>query len=120
MKEMYFYANGLAYSKGIDNFESVVPFARFKKLYNSTNNFRLREFDRFIKRIIQIAIDESIRPKCTQNCQYRLKYDNLPLQRNAFRIEIMSPADRCGWNLKSNRIGGRPDDYHPCTFAAHT
>lgn len=57
-----------------------------------------------------------IRPTCSDGCVYRMKYAKLDLQRNALRIEIITPADRCGWNLKSGRIGGRPDDYHPCTF----
>jgi len=58
---------------------------------------------------------ESIAPPCEgAACRYRMKYVSLPLQRNALRVEIMTPADRCGWMLKEGRIGGHPDDYHPC------
>jgi len=58
-----------------------------------------------------------IRPPCPSGslkCKYRRPYETLGLQRNALRVEILPPADRCGWNLKQGRIGGRPDDYHPC------
>jgi hypothetical protein len=47
-----------------------------------------------------------------------MKYHSLPLQKNTLRVEIMPPSDRCGWALKPGRIGGRPDDYHPCVNAA--
>ena len=56
-------------------------------------------------------------PPCPSDgsvCKYRQPYERPGLQKNALRIEIFSPSDRCGWNLKNGRIGGCPDDYLPC------
>jgi hypothetical protein len=53
---------------------------------------------------------------CGVDCKYRIFPEGLSLQRNALRVESMSPSQRCGKNLKENRIGGRWDDYHPCDY----
>jgi hypothetical protein len=68
-----------------------------------------------------IPIDNTnsdIPPVCKKKCKWRRKYNNFSLQSNALRVEAASMVAtwRCGWNLKSNRIGGHPLDYAPCTF----
>lgn len=57
-------------------------------------------------------------PECALNCKWRQKFTGYDLQRNALRVEMASMVheDRCGWNLKSGHLGGRPLDYGPCTF----
>lgn len=118
---LYYVAEGLAFSRGVDSFCDLMPRERALKLYKA--NLELKGFswvDRyFASWIVSVAGKEAkiSAPVCVKDCPYRMKYDdNIPLQKNALRIEMMDPADRCGFRLKSNRIGGRPDDYHPCTF----
>lgn len=51
------------------------------------------------------------------NCKYRQPYYigwDCETRPTAFRIETLKPQDRCGFMLKPNRIGGRPDDYAVC------
>jgi len=119
----YYQITGLAYSKGLDFFDDVMPRARVSKLFNArmeTKGFKWMESN-FISWIICLA-GRSIRknpalqiPTCKTVCKYRMPYETPGLQRNALRIEIFSPTDRCGWNIKPGRIGGNPDDYYPCT-----
>ena len=52
------------------------------------------------------------------DCKYRRFPEELPLQRNALRVEVMAPDNKCGWALKSGRIGGHNSDYHVCRVAA--
>ena len=62
--------------------------------------------------------NNDIPPICQKNCKWRMKYNDFSLQINAIRTEVASmvAVERCGWNLKPNRIGGHPLDYAPCTF----
>ena len=57
-------------------------------------------------------------PTCGDNCKYAQTFDGYDLQRNALRIESASMVCRvrCGWNIKPDRIGGRPLDYEPCVY----
>lgn len=57
-------------------------------------------------------------PVCSAQCRYRQSFGEFSLQRNALRSELASmiATDRCGWNIKPGRIGGRPLDYDQCVF----
>jgi hypothetical protein len=119
----YYALTGLAYQRGIDSFDKVMPRERAYSLYVAclrTKGFSWVESS-FINWVLCVAgrEDRAARPKkpvCEKDCKWRMPYtSNLDLQRNALRVEIFSPSDRCGWRLKSGRMGGRPDDYHPCT-----
>lgn len=122
---IYYGITGLAYSKGLDFFDDVMPKSRVLSLFNAcleTKGFSWVEL-RFTIWIICIAGmelrsrgDFEPPPKCMTNCKYRMSYETHGLQKNALRVEIFSPADRCGWNLKDWRVGGMPDDYYPCTY----
>ena len=123
--DIYYGISGLAYSKGLDFFDEVMPRSRVLSLFDAcleTKGFDWVESS-FIDWILCIAGRELRKkgmlrpvPECNAICKYRQPYETQGLQRNALRIEIFPPADRCGWNLKEGRIGGRPDDYYPCTF----
>lgn len=119
----YYSLTGLAYQRGIDSFDDIMPKERVYNLYVAC--LRAKGFSwvesSFVNWILCIAgrADRALRrrqPPCEDNCKYRMPYiSSLDLQRNALRVEIFTPSDRCGWKLKSGRMGGRPDDYHPCT-----
>lgn len=58
-------------------------------------------------------------PLDKSTCRYRQAYHpgwNCTPRPTAFRIETISPQDRCGYMLKPNRIGGIPDDYNSCLY----
>lgn len=121
----YYGITGLAFSKGLDSFDDVMPKSRVLSLFNAaleTNGFSWVEssFSIWIVcvagRELRNRGDFDPRPACKNNCTYRMPYETPGLQRNALRVEIFSPADRCGWDLKDGRIGGQPDDYYPCTY----
>jgi len=107
----------------LDFFDQTMPKSRALDLYLGaieSKGFKWVE-SHFVDWLIAISgrahrEDGLFPPNCRKNCEYRQKYDSGSLQINALRVEIFSPSDRCGWNLKSGRIGGRPDDYFPCTF----
>lgn len=118
--ESYYMLTGLAYQKGLDSFDKIMPKNRAYNLYKAaleTKGFAWVN-NSFVKWILCVVGREErkLTPPCTKNCKYRMPYTQPSLQRNALRIEMFSPADRCGWKLKTGRIGGHPDDYHPCTF----
>lgn len=123
--DTYFAITGLAYTKGLDSFDAVMPRERVLRLFDAcyeTKSFKWMESS-FIDWILCVAGRELRKigaleplPKCADNCKYRMPYASPGLQCNALRVEIFSPADRCGWRLKDGRIGGRPDDYYPCTY----
>lgn len=119
----YFRISGLAYSKGIDNFEDIMPKKRMDSLFKAYietkgNLFSSTLEDDFCLFILAILGREDKNypqvPVCNSDCKYHMKYAALGLQRNALRVEIFEPQDRCGWNIIDGRLGGRPDDYHPC------
>lgn len=54
-------------------------------------------------------------PPKGEPCKYFKDPPELPLQRNALRIEVgREPTPRCGWRLKEGCIGGSFYDYLPC------
>jgi hypothetical protein len=56
-------------------------------------------------------------PVCTKGyCKWRRFPAPLPRQRNALRVEVMDPCQKCGAMLNDGRIGGCDDDYLPCHF----
>ena len=122
MSVTYFRLTGLAYQKGIDSFEEIMPESRVSSLYQAclkTKPFSWFENDKFIKWILSTAGREERllkRPACSKDCKYRMKYCSLDPQRNALRVEIFTPQDRCGWDLIDGRRGGCPQDDHRCNF----
>lgn len=116
--EAHYVASGLAYTKGLDRFDELMPVSRVSKLLRACNeHYGFKWVDaNFIQYLLHVVWREETAPTCKENCEYRTKYDSMPLQQNALRIEVGSPADRCTAKLKFGRIGGMPDDYHPCTF----
>jgi hypothetical protein len=122
--QMYYSAQGLSFIKGLDSFKQTMPKSRARELYQAiveTKGFEWAGFH-FVKWLVAVSgrshrEDGLFPPKCKENCNYRQKYCSASLQVNALRVEIFSPSDRCGWNLKPGRVGGRPDDYFPCTFS---
>ena len=123
--QTYYLISGLAHTKGLDFFDDVMPKSRVLNLFNAcleTKGFSWVESS-FTGWVVSVAGRELRNrgdfeppPKCVANCKYRMPYEVPGLQRNALRMEIFFPADRCGWNLKEGRVGGIPDDYYPCTF----
>ena len=115
----YFAASGLAWIKGVENFDKYMPKSRFDSLRlacQHTKGFKWVE-DNFISWTVAIAGRDERGDRCPdpgEPCKYRMSYSGLDLQRNALRVEMFTPSDRCGKMLKPGRIGGRPDDYHPC------
>ncbi len=114
---------GYTYNRGIDEFENIMSSKRVYRLYQGWIETHRGKFDKqkFYNWIVCIAgrKEREIRknaPVCKKDCSWRQPYTRLDNQVNALRIEIMSPADRCFYNLKDGRIGGHPDDYYPCTF----
>jgi len=125
LNDTYFTLTGLAYINGLDSFDEVMTRERVLNLFNAcleTKGFKWVELN-FINWIICIAGRELRKrpvlntPDCVSGCKYRMKYEQLGSQTNALRVEIIPPSDRCGWNLKDGRMGGRPDDYYPCTLS---
>lgn len=123
VNELYFMTSGIAYIRGLDCFSEAISLDRFSKLYRAyleTRGFKWVE-SHFINTIIAIAGRYHrecglFPPTCCVDCKYRITPKPLDLQRNALRVEFMSPSQRCGWNLKDGRLGGVWDDYHICTF----
>ncbi len=121
----YYRITGLAHTKGLVFFDEVMPKSRVLNLFNAcleAKGFKWVE-SIFTNWIICIAGRELRNtgellpvPECKTVCTYRIPYSAPGLQRNALRIEIFEPADRCGFRLKNGRIGGNPDDYHPCFY----
>lgn len=121
----YYTLSGLAYTEGLDSFDEVMPKSRVLSLFNAcleTKGFSWVESS-FANWIICVAGRElrnrgdfEPSPECMANCTYRMPYEPPGLQRNALRVEIFSPSDRCGFRLKDGCIGGMPNDYYPCTF----
>lgn len=119
--EAVYAARGLAHIKGLDLFDSVMSSLRIISLFYGccqTKGFDWVERE-FVNWIISVAGRESRLPKCSASCKYRMPYEQLKPQKNALRIEMFYPSDRCGYNLKPGRIGGRPDDYYPCSFRSN-
>jgi len=122
--ELYFQSAGLAFQAGVDDFGKVMPRHRFADLHHAcleTRGFKWVDAN-FVRWVVCLAVravrSEPEMPTCTKgDCKWRMKYADLPPQKNALRVEIWSPADRCGWNLKAGRMGGRPDDYLPCPYS---
>lgn len=123
--DLYFTISGLAHIKGLNSFPEAMPVDRFSKLhraYLETKGFKWVE-NHFINTVLAIAgryhRDNGLFvPQCTSGpCKYRMKFDVDKRQVNALRIETICFSDRCGWNLKDGRIGGRSDDYHACPYA---
>ena len=123
--DTYYALTGLAYIKGLDSFDDVMPQERVLNLFNAcleTKGFKWVELN-FINWVICVAGREILNrpelttPDCVSGCKYLMKYEQLGPQANTLRIEIIPPSDRCGWNLKDGRVGGRPDDYYPCQFS---
>ena len=58
MSELYFAAEGFAWTKGVDNFSSVMPRERFNKLYQATINTRGRRWAdiHFLNWVTNIAV----------------------------------------------------------------
>ncbi len=114
--EAVFTLNGLKTIKGLDFFDCVMPTSRINLLFQAcleTKGFQWVE-QSFCLWVVKIASRE-IRAGL-KKCKYRLPYELLSRQKNALRIEIFSPQDRCGMKLKHDRVGGRSDDYYPCNF----
>lgn len=57
-------------------------------------------------------------PSCKADCPYRQTFKGYDLQKNALRTETASlvQAERCGWNIKPGKLGGRPLDYEACIY----
>jgi len=133
-RDTQYAVRGLAYIKGLDYFDELMPEERLFSLFKGAQ--RAYGFDyitsgKFIDWIIcvvgrehreqnlfGVVVEETEQPRvapvCKKDCPYRMKFSTLPNQRNAPRVEIIAPSDRCGWKLKDGRIGGTPEDYHPC------
>lgn len=114
----HFAASGLAFQKGLERFDELMPKERAAKLYRACYEHYGHKWvqKKFITYLLHVVWREETAPTCSSNCGYRMKYDATPLQQNALRVEIFTPSDRCSAKLKFDRIGGRPDDYHPCNF----
>lgn len=119
INELYSAASGLAFTSGVNSFAEVMPKTRFSSLYRGvleTKGFKWAELH-FVKWIVAIVGRECRPPKCSAGCKYRMKYASDQRQVNALRVETIPFQDRCGWDIKPGRIGGRPDDYYPCSCA---
>jgi len=134
-RDTQYAVRGLAYIKGLDYFDELMPEERLRSLFRgarSAYGFDYITSGKFIDWILCVVGREHREqnlfgdgeepnwqtpglPVCKKDCPYRMKYATLPNQRNALRVEIIAPSDRCGWKLKDGRIGGTPEDYHPCT-----
>lgn len=114
----HFVASGFAFQKGLERFDELMPKDRVAKLLRACHEHYGHKWveKKFIQYLLHVVWRQETAPVCGPNCGYRIKYDATPLQQNALRVEIFTPSDRCTAKLKFDRIGGRPDDYHPCNF----
>ncbi len=60
MSHLYFAAEGLAWTKGVDEFKKVMPLVRFKKLYYSVIEAKGRKWAdiHFLSWIVTVAYRE--------------------------------------------------------------
>lgn len=122
-REVYYIASGIAYQKGVDDFEHHLTREEAADLMcamRETKGFRWFN-THIVDQLVSIAgrrMREAEKPPCPPDpcrCTWRKRgTDLLDLQRNALRVEIMQPEDRCGYLLKADRIGGDFFDYLPC------
>ena len=111
--EIYYAYRGIAYQKGLIEICRPRALNLFKGLCQVHKNLT---FDYAIRLLLRASDKENI-PCCKSVCPYRIPYEEVTKQQNQLRVEFFINAPfRCGWNLKDDRIGGRCDDYHPCTY----
>lgn len=121
----YLSASDLAYVRGVDNFDKFMPRKKARNLFLamlSTKGFKWID-SRFASWLANTAgklerLNGQKTPPCPSSgkiCEWEKIYNEWNIPRpNAYRVEIMEPAPRCGWRLKKNHIGGSFFDYLPC------
>jgi len=129
INEIIYSATGLAYSRGLSNedIEEYLTYSKCKSLILGL--LHARGFEYVESRGVEFLINYAFRKKriektapcligrCTPNgCIYRITPDSgyCNPRKTTFRIEVITPMQRCGSLLKRHRIGGRWDDYHYC------